>query len=312
MTKNQNNLLDLLEISLGKEILSYLSEDIVTEITMNDDGKVWIDTLDRGWVLTDVHLEEEAVYSIIALVANSVNQEVTIQNPIISAELPGSGFRFEGNIPGITERSVFNIRKYSILNFVLNDYVKSNIMSEEQKRVIEEAVKYHRNILVVGGTGSGKTTLCNAILQEISKYEERIIIIQDTNELKCTCPNKLFLRSNQFVSMRDLLTSTLRRTPRRIVIGEVRDGAALNVLKAWNTGHPGGLCTLHADSAKLGLFQLESYVSEVSQNSQRDTIARTVDLIVDLQKEGVSRKVKEIIQVEGLDKNGDYILKSVS
>lgn len=312
MTKSQNNLLDLLEISLGKEVLSYLAKDTVTEITMNDDGTVWIDTLDKGWVLTDIRLEEEAVYSIIALVANSVNQEVTIQTPIVSAELPGSGFRFEGNIPGISSRSVFNIRKYSILNFILDDYVKANIMSENQKKVIEEAVKFHRNILVVGGTGSGKTTLCNAILSEIAKYEERIIIIQDTNELKCACPNRLFLRSNQYVSMRDLLTSTLRRTPRRIVIGEVRDGAALNVLKAWNTGHPGGLCTLHADSAELGLFQLEGYVSEVSQNSQRDTIARTVDLIVDLQKEGVGRKVRGIIQVEGLDDSGNYILKNIA
>lgn len=185
-------------------------------------------------------------------------------------------------------------------------------MTKTQKQAIEESVKLHKNILVIGGTNSGKTTLCNAILSEMAKYEERIIIIQDTNELKCSCPNRLFLRSNQYVSMRQLLTTTLRRSPQRIVIGEVRDGAALNVIKAWNTGHPGGLCTLHADSAELGLLQLEGYISEVSENTQRETIARTVNLLVDIQKKGIVRKVEGILQVEGLDATGNYILKKIA
>lgn len=310
-TQNQN-ILNLLNISLGTKIQSYFQDPLVTEVYMNDDGSVWIDTLDKGSLVTDVILEEEVVYSVIALIANSVNQEVTYQNPVISAEMPDSGFRFEGNIGGISSRSVFNIRKHSILELTLQDYVNSDIMTESQKQAIEEAVKKHQNILVVGGTNSGKTTLCNAILSEIAKYQERTIIIQDTNELKCSCPDRLFLRSNQYVSMRQLLTSALRRSPRRIVIGEVRDGAALNVIKAWNTGHPGGLCTLHADSAELGLFQLESYITEVSQNKQREMIARTVNVLIDIQKEGIIRKLQGIFLVEGLDDKNNYILKKIA
>lgn len=310
-TQNQN-ILNLLEISLGPKIQAYFQDPLVTEVYMNDDGSVWIDTLDKGSLVTDVILEEEVVYSVIALIANSVNQEVTYQNPVISAEMPDSGFRFEGNIGGISSRSVFNIRKHSILELTLQDYVNSDIMTESQKQAIEEAVKKHQNILVVGGTNSGKTTLCNAILSEIAKYQERTIIIQDTNELKCSCPDRLFLRSNQYVSMRQLLTSALRRSPRRIVIGEVRDGAALNVIKAWNTGHPGGLCTLHADSAELGLFQLESYITEVSQNKQREMIARTVNVLIDIQKEGIIRKLQGIFLVEGLDDKNNYILKKIA
>ena len=174
-------------------------------------------------------------------------------------------------------------------------------MTQEQANVIKSGIKDRKNILVVGGTKSGKTTLCNALLEEIAQYNQRVIIIQDTNELQCNCENVLYLRATETVPIRRLLTSTLRRTPTRIVIGEVRDGAALNILKAWNTGHPGGVCTLHADSAERGLLQLESYIMEVSRDPQRDTIARTVNMVINLQLDGLSRKVKEIIELEGYD-----------
>ena len=288
----KDNLLSLLEISLGKKIMEYMNDKDIIEIMKNDDGKVFGDSLTKGeFYICD--MDSVAAENIVKLVANHVNQEVTPENPLVSAELPGSGFRFEGNIPPVSKTSAFNIRKHSSLIFTLDDYVNSKIM--------KSGIKDRKNILVVGGTKSGKTTLCNALLEEIAQYNQRVIIIQDTNELQCNCENVLYLRATETVPIRRLLTSTLRRTPTRIVIGEVRDGAALNILKAWNTGHPGGVCTLHADSAERGLLQLESYIMEVSRDPQRDTIARTVNMVINLQLDGLSRKVKEIIELEGYD-----------
>lgn len=303
----KSNLLDLLEISFGPKIMEYMNDEDVIEIMKNDDGSLFIDTLSQGMIFKG-YMEADKALNIVYLVANHSGQEATLENPIISAELPGSGFRFEGNIPPNSATATFNIRKYSILDLTLDDYVKDNIMRKSQAELIKKAVKDRKNILVVGGTGSGKTTLCNAILNEMSQYNQRIVIIQDTKELRCTCKNKLFLNTSEHVTIRKLLKSTLRRTPTRIVIGEVRDGAALNVLIAWNTGHPGGLCTLHADSAMKGIRQFESYVMEVSASPQREKIGDTINIIIDLQKEGLGRKVKGIIELKGYDnKKEEYI-----
>ncbi|MDD7410105.1 MAG: P-type conjugative transfer ATPase TrbB [Fusobacterium gastrosuis] len=303
----KSNLLDLLEISFGPKIMEYMNDEDVIEIMKNDDGSLFIDTLSQGMIFKG-YMEADKALNIVYLVANHSGQEATLENPIISAELPGSGFRFEGNIPPNSATATFNIRKYSILDLTLDDYVKDNIMRKSQAELIKKAVKDRKNILVVGGTGSGKTTLCNAILNEMSQYNQRIVIIQDTKELRCTCKNKLFLNTSEYVTIRKLLKSTLRRTPTRIVIGEVRDGAALNVLIAWNTGHPGGLCTLHADSAMKGIRQFESYVMEVSASPQREKIGDTINIIIDLQKEGLGRKVKGIIELKGYDnKKEEYI-----
>ncbi len=300
---SEKNLLDLLEISLGPKIMEYMNNDEINEIMANDDGKVFVDHYKKGmYYICDI--KPEMARNVVTLVANHVNKEVTEKDPIVSAELPGSGFRFEGNIPPISVISSFSIRKYSILDLSLDSYIEAKIMTKKQVEIIKEAIKDHKNILVVGGTGSGKTTLCNAILDEMSKYDERIIIIQDTNELKCKVKNRLFLRSTVWTTMRDLLYTTLRRTPTRIVIGEVRDGAALNVIKAWNTGHSGGVCTLHADNAYLGLMQLESYISEVSDSPQEVTIVNTIDLVIDIQRKGPVRKIEGIIKLTGCKVNG--------
>lgn len=310
-TFSEENLLDLLHISLGKEIMKYMSDPEINEIMANCDGKVFVDHYKNGmYYVCDI--SPEKARNVVTLVANHVNKEVTEKDPIVSAELPGSGFRFEGNIPPVTISSTFNIRKYSILDLDLNSYVEANIMTKRQVEIIKEAVKEHRNILVVGGTGSGKTTLCNAILNEMAKYNERIIIIQDTNELKCKVENRVFLRSTMWTSIRNLLYTTLRRTPTRIIIGEVRDGVALNLIKAWNTGHSGGLCTLHADSASLGLMQLESYISEATSASQEIAIVNTIDLVIDIQRHGPKREVRKIIELKGCKVNGMTYLKGDS
>lgn len=310
MSFNADNLLELLEISLGSQIMDYMRDPKIIEIMKNDDGKVFIDHITEGESYL-CEMDPQNALNVVTLVASHINQEVTVQTPIVSAELPSSGFRFEGNIPPITQTAAFNIRKHTTLDLTLEDYIESKIMTPGQAATIKKAVKNKKNILVVGGTGSGKTTLCNAILNEMSQYHERIIIIQDTNELRCKCENKVYLRSTVYTSIRDLLFSTLRRTPTRIVIGEVRDGAALNVIKAWNTGHSGGLCTLHADSAELALLQLESYIAEVSANPQEMTLVNTIDYIIDIQRVGPIRKIQGIVEVKGYrTSNGDVYYKA--
>ena len=160
----KDNLLSLLEISLGKKIMEYMNDKDIIEIMKNDDGKVFGDSLTKGeFYICD--MDSVAAENIVKLVANHVNQEVTPENPLVSAELPGSGFRFEGNIPPVSKTSAFNIRKHSSLIFTLDDYVNSKIMTQEQANVIKSGIKDRKNILVVGGTKSGKTTLCNVLFK---------------------------------------------------------------------------------------------------------------------------------------------------
>ena len=213
-------------------------------------------------------------------------------------------------IPPIVSNVSFNIRKKAIRVFSLNDYLKNEVMTIRQKNIIEEAVKDRKNILVVGGTSSGKTTLCNAILKEIAKYKNRVVLIEDVQELQCETENKVRMKTCKNTSIRDLIKITMRKTPERIIVGEIRDGAALDLLKAWNSGHPGGISTIHADDCLGGLEKLEQYIQEVSANPQSKLIARAVDLVVVIAKVEGQRKITQIVTVDGY-KNGEYILNEV-
>lgn len=305
MSSKINNLLD---ISFGPLLLKYLKDPDITEVMKNDDGKVFATSFTKGnFYIGD--MDAEQAWSIVTLVASHINKEVTYYDPIVSAELPENGYRFEGNIPPVSATATFNIRKHSVLDLTLDNYVENEIMTKHQAQVIREAAEEHRNILVVGGTNSGKTTLCNAILNEISKYNERIIILQDTNELKCTCENRLFLRSTKYTSIKDLLTSTLRRTPKRIVVGEVRTGeVAQDLIDAWNTGHGGGLSTVHGNDEISGLNRLSNLISRVSKSSLKEDIGEAIDLVIDIQLIGIYRKVQGVIKVKGYDKKEERFI----
>lgn len=308
-----NNInLDTLLISMGEEVINLLNDKNVIEIYLNDNKKLWIDTLSEGRKFTGIEIDPQTSKNIIYLIANSVNAEVNEQNPTIDAELPTeNGERFSGLLPPVVKNPSFAIRKKAIKIFSLEDYVKNGIMTEQQLEIIKNAAKNRENMLVVGGTSTGKTTLTNAIIKEISKYKDRLILIEDTQELQCETEDRLFLRSTDHVTIRKLLTQTLRLRPDRIIIGEIRDGAALNLIKAWNTGHPGGVCTLHANSSLEGLEQLESYISEVSMQEQKKTISKTVNLVINIRKIGLERKIYEILKLNGLDENGNYIYEYI-
>jgi P-type conjugative transfer ATPase TrbB len=310
MDTSQSRLMEMLATALGPQVTAYLNDPQVVELMLNPDGKLWVDRLGQGRSFTELVLPFEEVERIIYLVASATNTVCNEGKPIISAEFPGSGNRFQGFLPPVVSAPAFTIRKKAVMVFTLDDYVAQGIMSPEQKATIQAAVIKKQNILVVGGTGSGKTTLVNAILNDIARTGDRIIIIEDTQELQCTAPDTVFLRSREHVGMNELLKATMRLRPDRIVVGEVRGAEAHVLLKAWNTGHPGGCATVHANSAYGGLTRLEQLISEAIPTPQRELVAEAVNLVIFIERYQNGRRIKEIALVEGLE-GSKYTLKQI-
>ena len=297
----------MLTTALGEMAGKFLEDDSVIELMLNHDGKLWVDRLGEGRSDTGYTMSGEDAERAIFIVASSIGAVCNKETPILSAELPGSGSRFQGILPPLVEKPTFAIRKKALKIFSLSDYVAQGTISNQDKRLIEQAVCLRRNILIVGGTGSGKTTLANAILAEISKTDDRIIIIEDTKELQCKAKDYVALRTKDGVaSMTDLLKATMRLRPDRIVIGEVRGPEALALLKAWNTGHPGGCATVHADSAKKGLTRLEQLIQEGGVVPSPQLISDAVNLVIYIEKTNTGRVVKELASVSYSD--SEYLL----
>ena len=244
---------------------------------------------------------------IVRLVAHHVGAEVHAGSPRVSAELPGTGERFEGLLPPVAAAPVFAIRKPAVAVFTLEDYVRAGIMPDDAAAALCDAITSRANILVAGGTSTGKTTLTNALLAEVAKSSDRVVLIEDTRELQCLTPNLVALRTKDGVaSLSDLVRSSLRLRPDRIPIGEVRGAEALDLLKAWGTGHPGGIGTVHAGSALGALRRLEQLIQEAVVTVPRVMIAETIDLIAVLSGRGSARRLSELARVEGLNATGDY------
>lgn len=292
--------LDTLEFTLGYDIMNFLHDPDVFEIIVNPDSKIWIDTFSKGRQFTGKTIDPKQSEQIIFQVANLKETICSSKNPTIGTELP-DGSRFQGFLPDVVPAPAFNIRKHSNRIMTLDDYVREGIMTAKQEQAIIKAIHERKNIIAAGGTKSGKTTLLNAILAEISKEPDRIVMIEDTLELQCSAEDYLPLKVTDNRSMDDLLRDTLRATPDRIVVGEVRSGEALALLDAWNTGHDGGCSTVHSSSASQTLQRLEQMVSRVSKTPQQETIASAVDVVVYLRRKEMSRVVEEVLSVDGYD-----------
>jgi len=299
--------------AFGEAIINYLDEPSIVEIMLNPDGRLWVDRLSVGLCDTGKTLSATDGERIIRLVAHHVGVETFEKSPILSAELPENGERFEGLLPPVVAAPSFAIRKAAVAVFTLEDYVAAGIMSAWQANYLQCAVISRQNILVAGGTSTGKTTLTNALLAVIAELGERIILIEDTRELQCQAPNLVSLRTRDgTASLSDLVRSSLRLRPDRIPIGEVRGREALDLLKAWGTGHPGGIGTIHANSGLGALRRLEQLIQEAVTTVPRALIAETINLIAILSGRGSERKLSELAVVEGLDKNGDFKIKSIN
>jgi type IV secretion system protein VirB11 len=300
----------MLRTAFGPTIAAALADPTVIEVMVNPDGKLWIERAAVGRQDTGEHIGSAEAERIIRLVAAHVRREVHDKAPIVSAELPESGERFEGVMPPVAPAPCFAVRKPADVLYRLSDYVTARIMAPRQAHVLAMSVRERKNILVVGGTSSGKTTLVNALLAEVADLNERVVILEDTRELKCAAADCLSLRTKPGVaSLADLVRSTLRLRPDRIIVGEVRGPEALDMLKAWNTGHPGGITTVHANSAQAGLYRLEQLVQEAVVTVPRDLIVQAIDIVVYLEGRGTSRRLETVLELTSLDEDGDYLLK---
>jgi type IV secretion system protein VirB11 len=303
----------MLRTALGPAIASWLEDPGVVEIMLNPDGRLWVDRLTEGLADTGERLSAADGERIIRLLAHHVGAEVHPDSPRVSAELPETGERFEGLIPPVVSAPAFAIRKPAVAVFTLDDYVFAGIMSADEADILRRAVERRRNVLVAGGTSTGKTTLVNALLAEVAKTSDRVVLIEDTRELQCKAPNLVALRTKDGVaSLSDLVRSSLRLRPDRIPIGEVRGAEALDLLKAWGTGHPGGIGTIHAGSALGALRRLEQLIQEAVVTVPRALIVETIDLIAVLVGRGPERRLAELAAIEGLGPNGDYAIVSTA
>ncbi|MBR1485808.1 MAG: P-type conjugative transfer ATPase TrbB [Synergistaceae bacterium] len=308
---NRRNLAKLRR-EMGSMVCAAMDDPTVVEVMLNPDGTVWTDKLGVGMeYLCD--MPDIQALQMLGTVAHMLGTVVNSSNPKVEGELPGDGSRVEGVIPPIVPRPSFNLRKKASAIFSLEQYVQSGRAMAEDIEIIRDAVRKRKNILVVGGTGTGKTTFVNAIINEIKLLtpQHRLLILEDTQELQCSAENFVAMRTNDDVTMQDLLKIVMRQRPDRIIVGEVRGKEALDMIKAWNTGHPGGVCTVHANDARAGLLRVEQLISEVSQTPMRELVAEAIDIVVFLVRDPkIGPKLSELISVEGV-KDGDYVFKNL-
>lgn len=289
---------------MGPEMLAHLADPQTIELMLNEDGRLWIERF--GEPMRQVGLvPRHRAEAIIKDVAGFHGKEITRRSPLLEAEFPLDGSRFAAQDSPIVKSPTFAIRKRAIAIFTLADYVTTNIMTPEHHDLIVAAIAAHRNILVVGGTSSGKTTLVNAIINGMVDHDpdERLVIIEDTGELQCAAVNYLQYHTSPEVSMTTLLRATLRMRPDRILVGEVRGPEALDLLMAWNTGHEGGAATLHANTAETGLTRLSSMINMHQDSPDRlernQMIGEAVHLIVHIRKIAAGRRVEAVLDVGG-------------
>jgi len=298
----------MLKTAFGPVIGAALEDASVSEIMVNPDGALFIERLEEGRARQDIAMRAADVERIIRLVASQTGESCDRARPIVSAELPGTGERFEGVLPPVSVAPAFSIRKPARRAMDLADWVATDGLTRAQALILEAAIERRENILISGGTSSGKTTLANALLAEIGKRHERIVLLEDTRELYCAADDVVALRTAPGVDLQMLVKSTMRLRPDRIIIGEVRGGEALDLLKAWNTGHPGGVATVHANSAASALSRVEQLTAERAHEIPRALIGEAIDLVIHVGRRAAERRVETILRVDGHDPLHGYRL----
>jgi len=308
-TITQTRHLKMLKTAFGHTIASLLEDKDIIEVMLNPDGKLWAESLTKGKFFTEVIIDAQQAQNIINLVAANHQAIANAEYPEIACDLPESYARFQGWLPPVTTAPCFTIRKRAISVFTLEDYVAAKSITLHYATLLKQAIKDKKNILIAGGTGSGKTTLANALLHELKGSNERIIVLEDLPELQVTADDCVKLVTTGTKNMRDLVKGTLRMRPDRIIIGEVRDGAALELLKSWNTGHPGGICTIHANSPEATLVRLEDLIQEAVAIVPQRLIQETINLIIFIRRDCNGKYIVETVHTYEKAANGGFCLQ---
>jgi len=298
-------LLESISLNLGGLVTDALNDPDVIEIMLNPDGCLWVEKF--GQPMTEVgfisSIQAEAA---LCLIASAQKATLSREFPILEGLVPLDNSRIEGLLSPIVAGVAFAIRKKASKIFTFEEYVIAGILAPEARIILEELVIKRRNLLVAGCAGAGKSTFINAVIEAIARLTpmDRLIIIEDVGEIQSSSRNRVELCTTDFVDMERLLKVTLRLRPDRIIVGEVRDVAALALLKSWNTGHSGGMATLHANNATEAMIRLEELIAEGNFMPQKSVLARAINFIVFINKDerGI-RRVTEIVRVgydEGL------------
>ncbi len=299
---------------LGAEVLNLLEDPTVVEVMLNEDGCVWVDRLGEGLAPAGFEIARERAENLLGTVAALLDTVVNEEHPILEGELAFYGARFEGVVPPVARRPLFAIRQRAAFVYTLDQYVERGQLSPRHRKAISGAIAAQENLILCGGTGSGKTTLANAVLEEKVRCgdpNQRIVILEDTVELQCSAANTVQLRTSPEADLLRLVRATMRLRPDTIVIGEVRGREALELLKAWNTGHSGGLSTVHANHARAALSRLDQLVQEAGVPSQPALLAEAVDWIVAMSRVDGGRRVTEVVRVEGVERDGSFRLHAI-
>jgi type IV secretion system protein VirB11 len=307
----RKRLVEKMSRELGSDIMGFLADDAVTEIMLNDDNRVWV-SRPEGTVDTGITMPPNRSVAFLGTVASFYERTVSRANTMVSEVLPIDGSRLNGIVPPTAEAPSFNIRKKAKRIFALSEYVAQGRMTAEDREVIRDGIRKRKNFLVAGATGSGKTTLTNAVLYEINEINpsHRVVSMEDTAELQIPQQNKVRMYTDENVTMQKLLFIAMRQSPDRIIIGEIRNGAALDLLKSWNTGHPGGVTTLHANSCLEALSRLEMLILEAVPNPMQGLIGQAVGLVLFIERLKGGPTLTEIMEVIEYDrKNEEYAVK---
>jgi type IV secretion system protein VirB11 len=296
----------------------FLEDPRVVEVMLNADGAVWIERRGDGMQRTDVRMDPVSAEGLLRLVAADARVELNASAPILSAKLPPPwAARLQAFLPPVVDAPIFAMRLPPRTVFTLADYLRAGILTTDQSRALVSALHAHENILIGGGTGTGKTTFANALLKVIADTgPDRLYILEDTPELQCAAPNKVqVLVQPGVLSWRQAVAAALRLRPDRILVGEIRDGSALDLLKAWNTGHPGGLATIHANDTRGTLDRFCQLLEEVVYPAPRPLVAQTIHVAVHIERDPAhpaGRRVSGIDRVVGVEPNGRWILEPIA
>jgi type IV secretion system protein VirB11 len=305
-------LLEKLSREVSGAIQLALDEKSVIEVVCNSDGSVWKLSQSSGWNEID-KISPAKADSILSTVAALTDNIINNDNPQIQCVFPLDGSRLQGLLPPAVTAPVFDIRKHSQHIYSIEEYIAAGIMTSAQAEIIKEAVISRKNILISGGTCSGKTTLTKTIIDLAAKLGaqgERFVIIEDTRELYCTAKNSVSIHAYTRDMLSKFTQSAMRLRPDRVILGEVRGREAYDLMYLLNSGHPGSFTTIHANDARMALHKFLMLARESGEDVHPQRVVECFDIVVSISRTDSKLRISEIVEVQDYEVS-DFIINNI-